>query len=153
VELKERKARVEDALSATRAAVEEGIVPGGGVALVRAQRALDPVIKKLEDDEAVGAQIVRKSLEVPLRLIAHNADREGSVILEAVRGHKDDYGFDAETGEFGPMFEKGIVDPLKVTRFALQNAASVAAMVLTTESLVAEIPEKEKAPAMPPMDY
>ncbi|MBM3925563.1 MAG: chaperonin GroEL [SAR202 cluster bacterium] len=153
VELKERKARVEDALSATRAAVEEGIVPGGGVALVRAQRALDPLIKKLDDDESVGAGIVRKSLESPVRLIAFNADREGSVILESVRGHKDDYGFDAETGEFGHMFEKGIVDPVKVTRSALQNAASIAAMVLTTESMVTEIPEKEKAPAAPPMEY
>jgi chaperonin GroEL len=153
VELKERKARVEDALSATRAAVEEGIVPGGGVALVRAQRALDPLIKKLGEDESVGAGIVRKSLESPVRLIAFNADKEGSVILEAVRSHKDDYGFDAETGEFGHMFEKGIVDPVKVTRSALQNAASIAAMVLTTESMVTEIPEKEKAPAAPPMEY
>jgi chaperonin GroEL len=153
VELKERKARVEDALSATRAAVEEGIVPGGGVALVRAQRALDPLIKKLGEDESVGAGIVRKSLESPVRLIAFNADKEGSVILEAVRSHKDDYGFDAETGEFGHMLEKGIVDPVKVTRSALQNAASIAAMVLTTESMVTEIPEKEKAPAAPPMEY
>ena len=154
VELKERKARVEDALSATRAAVEEGIVPGGGVALVRAQRALDDVTKKLESDELVGANIVRKSLEMPLRLIAQNSDREGAVVLDAVRNHSDDYGFDAEVGEFGPMFEKGIVDPVKVTRSALQNAASVAAMVLTTESMITEIPEREKAaPAMPPMDY
>jgi chaperonin GroEL len=141
VELKERKARVEDALSATRAAVQEGIVPGGGVALVRAQLALGPVIAQLDGDESVGANIVRKALEIPLRLIAHNADREGSVILETVKSHEDDYGFDAETGEFGHMFEVGIVDPLKVTRSALQNAASVAAMVLTTESLVTDIPE------------
>jgi len=145
VELKERKARVEDALSATRAAVQEGIVPGGGVALVRAQRALDPVIEQLDGDESLGASIVKKSLEIPLRLIAHNADREGSVILETVKNQKDDYGFDAETGEFGHMFKKGIVDPLKVTRSALQNAASVAAMVLTTESLVTDIPETKKA--------
>ena len=154
VELKERKARVEDALSATRAAVEEGIVPGGGVALVRAQRALDGVAEELESDELIGAKIVRKSLEMPLRLIAQNSDCEGAVILDAVRGQSEDYGFDAEVGEFGPMFEKGIVDPVKVTRSALQNAASVAAMVLTTESMITEIPEREKAaPAMPPMEY
>jgi chaperonin GroEL len=154
VELKERKARVEDALSATRAAVEEGIVPGGGVALVRAQRALDGVAEELGSDELIGAKIVRKSLEMPLRLIAQNSDREGAVVLDAVRGQSEDYGFDAEVGEFGPMFEKGIVDPVKVTRSALQNAASVAAMVLTTESMITEIPEREKAaPAMPPMEY
>jgi len=153
VELKERKARVEDALSATRAAVEEGIVPGGGVALVRAQRALENISKKLKGDELVGANIVRKSLEKPLRLIAQNADREGSVILEQVRGHADDYGFDAEVGEYGPMFEKGIVDPVKVTRSALQNAASVAAMVLTTESMITDIPEKTPAMPAPPMEY
>lgn len=154
VELKERKARVEDALSATRAAVEEGIVPGGGVALVRAQRSLDSVTKKLKGDELVGANIIRRSLEQPLRLIAQNSDKSGSVILEDVRKHSDDYGFDADLDEFGPMFEKGIVDPVKVTRSALQNAASVAAMVLTTESLITEIPEKASAaPPMPPMDY
>ena len=154
VELKERKARVEDALSATRAAVEEGIVAGGGVALVRAQRALGVVAESLKGDELVGTNIVRKSLEQPLRLIAQNADREGSVILEAVRIQADDYGFDAEEGEYGPMFEKGIVDPVKVTRSALQNAASVAAMVLTTESMITEIPEKNPAgPPMPPMEY
>ena len=154
VELKERKARVEDALSATRAAVEEGIVPGGGVALVRAQRSLDSVAKKLKGDELVGANIVRRSLEQPLRLIAQNSDKSGSVILEDVKKHSGDYGFDAELDEFGPMFEKGIVDPVKVTRSALQNAASVAAMVLTTESLITEIPETTPAaPPMPPMDY
>ena len=154
VELKERKARVEDALSATRAAVEEGIVPGGGVALVRAARSLESSSEKLSGDELVGCNIIRKSLEQPLRLIAQNADREGSVILEAVRGQADDYGFDAELGEYGPMFDKGIVDPAKVTRSALQNAASVAAMVLTTESMITEIPEKSPAgPPMPPMEY
>ena len=153
VELKEKKARVEDALSATRAAVEEGIVPGGGVALVRAQRALAEA-KNLEADELVGANIIRKSLEVPVRLISFNADQEGSVVLEAIRNQSDDYGFDAEKGEYGPMFEKGIVDPVKVTRSALQNAASVASMVLTTESMITEIPERESAaPPMPPMDY
>ena len=153
IELKERKARVEDALSATRAAVEEGIVAGGGVALVRASRALANVSEKLSGDELVGAKIIRKSLEQPLRLIAQNADREGSVILEVVRNQSDDYGFDAEEGVYGPMFEKGIVDPVKVTRSALQNAASVAAMVLTTESMITDIPEKNPAPAMPPMEY
>jgi chaperonin GroEL len=152
VELKERKARVEDALSATRAAVEEGIVPGGGVALVRAQRALDKL--KLQGDEAVGAGIIRKALEVPLRLIVQNADREGAVVLEAVRQHEDDYGYDAEIGEYAHMIKQGIVDPVKVTRSALQNAASVAGMVLTTESMITEIPEKEKAgPPAPPMEY
>ena len=153
VELKEKKARVEDALSATRAAVEEGIVAGGGVALVRAQRALSEA-KSLGADEMVGANIIKKALEVPVRLISYNADQEGSVVLEAIRKQSDDFGFDAEKGEYGPMFEKGIVDPVKVTRSALQNAASVAAMVLTTESMISEIPEKESAaPSMPPMDY
>ena len=153
VELKEKKARVEDALSATRAAVEEGIVPGGGVALVRAQRALAEA-KNLGSDELVGANIIKKSLEVPVRLISFNADQEGSVVLEAIRNQSDDYGFDAEKGEYGPMFEKGIVDPVKVTRSALQNAASVASMVLTTESMITEIPESASAaPPMPPMDY
>ena len=133
--------------------MEEGIVAGGGVALVRASRALANVDQKLRGDELVGAMIIRKSLEQPLRLIAQNADREGSVILESVRNQSDDYGFDAEEGVYGPMFEKGIVDPVKVTRSALQNAASVAAMVLTTESMITEIPEKNPAPAMPPMEY
>ena len=152
IELKERKGRVEDALSATRAAVEEGIVPGGGVALVRAQRALTNL--KIEGDDSVGANIVSRSLEVPLRLIVQNAGQEGAVILEKVRQNKDDYGYDAELGEYAQMLEQGIVDPVKVTRSALQNAASVAAMVLTTESMITEIPEKEKAgPPMPPMEY
>ena len=152
VELKERKGRVEDALSATRAAVEEGIVPGGGVALVRAQRALDSL--KLSGDEATGAQIVKKALEAPLRLIVQNAGQEGAVVLDAVRQKEDDYGYDAELGEFAHMMTQGIVDPVKVTRSALQNAASVAGMVLTTESMVTEVPEKEKGmPAGPPMEY
>jgi chaperonin GroEL len=151
VELKERKARVEDALSATRSAVEEGIVPGGGVALVRAQRALSN-ITGLSGDEAVGVSIVRRALEQPLKLIVENAGYEGSVVLNQVKQQADDYG--AEVGEFGPMLQRGIVNPAKVTHFALQNATSVAAMVLTTESMVTEIPEqKSAAPAMPPMDY
>ena len=150
VELKERKGRVEDALSATRAAVEEGIVPGGGVALLRAQRALESL--KLTGDEAVGSTIIRRSLEVPLRLIVENADEEGAVVLDKVRQGQDDYGYDAEIGEYAQMLKQGIVDPVKVTRSALQNAASIAGMVLTTESMITEIPEKDKMPmpAMPP---
>ena len=153
IELKERKARVEDALSATRSAVEEGIVPGGGVALVRAQRSLEG-ISGLNDDESIGVNIIRRSLEQPLKLIVENAGSEGAVVLNEVKQQADDYGYDADIGEFGPMLERGIVDPVKVTRYALQNAASVAAMVLTTESMITEIPEdKSAAPAMPPMDY
>ena len=153
IELKERKARVEDALSATRSAVEEGIVPGGGVALVRAQRSLDS-LSGLSDDEEVGVNIIRRSLEQPLKLIVENAGSEGAVVLNQVKQQADDYGYDADIGEFGPMMERGIVDPVKVTRYALQNAASVAAMVLTTESMITEIPEPAAAaPAMPPMDY
>ena len=152
VELKERKARVEDALSATRAAVEEGIVAGGGVALVRAQRSLDPL--QLPGDEAIGANIVRKAMEVPLRLIVQNAGSEGAVVLDAVRQHADDYGYDADIGEYAQMLQQGIVDPVKVTRSALQNAASVASMVLTTESMITDAPEDPKAgPPMPPMEY
>ena len=139
IELKERKARVEDALSATRAAVEEGIVPGGGVALVRAQRALDS-IEGLTVDEMVGVNTIRRALEQPLKLIVENAGSEGAVVLDQVKHQSDDYGYDAELGEFGPMLERGIIDPVKVTRSALQNAASVAAMVLTTESMITEIP-------------
>jgi chaperonin GroEL len=152
IELKERKARVEDALSATRSAVEEGIVPGGGVALVRAQRALSNVTG-MSEDETVGISIIRKALEQPLKLIVENAGAEGAVVLNQVKQQADDYGYDAEVGEFGPMLERGIVDPTKVTRYALQNAASVAAMVLTTQCMIAEIPENGKGPAMPPMDY
>ena len=156
VELKERKSRVEDALSATRSAVEEGIVPGGGIALVRAQRALIN-LKDVEGDEEVGAGIIRRALEQPLRLIVANSGFEGSVVLNEVKQQADDYGFDAEVGEYGPMLERGIVDPAKVTRSALQNAASVAAMVLTTESMITEIPQDKPAmPAMPPgggMDF
>ena len=139
IELKERKARVEDALSATRSAVEEGIVPGGGVALVRAQRALDS-IEGLTVDEFVGVNTIRRALEQPLKLIVENAGSEGAVVLDQVKHQSDDYGYDAELGEFGPMLERGIIDPVKVTRSALQNAASVAAMVLTTESMITEIP-------------
>ena len=147
VELKERKLRVEDALSATRAAVEEGIVPGGGVALIRAQKALDK-IKGLTDDEQMGVQIIRKALESPLWTIAENAGQEGAVIVETVRANKSaTFGYDAATNEFGDMLKKGIIDPAKVTRTALENAASIAALVLTTESLVTEIPQD--TPSMP----
>ena len=156
LELKERKARVEDALSATRSAVEEGIVPGGGVALVRAQRALGG-LTDLTDDESVGVSIISRSLEQPLRLIVENSGFEGSVVLNDVKQQADDYGFDADVGEYGPMLDRGIVDPTKVTRSALQNAASVAAMVLTTESMITEIPQEKPAmPGMPPgggMDF
>ena len=153
IELKERKARVEDALSATRSAVEEGIVPGGGVALVRSQRALD-TIEGLTGDEIVGVNIIRFALEQPLKLIVENAGSEGAVVLNQVKHQSDDYGYDAELGEFGPMLERGIIDPVKVTRSALQNAASVAAMVLTTESMIAEIPQPASGMmASPQMDF
>ena len=153
IELKERKARVEDALSATRSAVEEGIVPGGGVALVRAQRALDS-IEGLTVDEMVGVNIISRALEQPLKLIVENAGSEGAVVLNQVKHQSDDYGYDAELGEFGPMLERGIIDPVKVTRSALQNAASVAAMVLTTESMITEIPEPASGmTAAPQMDF
>jgi chaperonin GroEL len=153
IELKERKARVEDALSATRSAVEEGIVPGGGVALVRAQRSLEQ-LGGGSDDESVGVNIIRRSLEQPLKLIVENAGSEGAVVLNEVRQQADDYGYDADAGVYGQMLERGIVDPTKVTRYALQNAASVASMVLTTESMITEIPEPVSAtPPMPPMDY
>ncbi len=153
IELKERKARVEDALSATRSAVEEGIVPGGGVALVRAQRALDS-IEGLTVDEMVGVNTIRRALEQPLKLIVENAGSEGAVVLDQVQHQSDDYGYDAELGEFGPMLERGIIDPVKVTRSALQNAASVAAMVLTTESMITEIPVPASGMmAAPQMDF
>ena len=153
IELKERKARVEDALSATRSAVEEGIVPGGGVALVRAQRVLDD-LGGGNDDESIGVNIIRRCLETPLKLIVENAGSEGAVVLNEVKQQADDYGYDADAGVYGQMMERGIVDPTKVTRYALQNAASVASMVLTTESMITEIPEPASAtPPMPPMDY
>jgi len=148
VELKEKKNRVEDALSATRAAVEEGIVPGGGVALLNALPALDKV--KVEGDEATGVAIVRRALEEPMRQIAINAGKEGSVAIDFVKKSKKGIGYDAEKDEYGNMVERGIIDPAKVTRAGLQNAASIAAMVLTTEALVTDIPEKEKMPPMPP---
>ncbi|MBI4298720.1 MAG: chaperonin GroEL [Chloroflexi bacterium] len=152
VELKEKKNRVEDALSATRAAVEEGIVPGGGVALIRSLKALDKI--STTGDEIVGVNMVKKALEEPIKLIAANSGAEGAVVLDGIKKSQGDWGYDAEAGEFCHLMERGIMDPAKVTRAALENAASVAAMVLTTESLVSDIPEKEKAmPAPPPMDY
>jgi chaperonin GroEL len=157
VELKERKLRVEDALSATRAAVEEGIVPGGGVALIRAQAALDKLDATLNEDEQMGVQIIRKALEAPLYMIADNAGQEGAVIVDTVKANKSkNFGYDAGEGTFGDMLKKGIIDPAKVTRTALENAASIASLVLTTESLVTEIPEAPSAmgaPPPPPMDY
>ena len=145
VELKEKKHRIEDAVSATRAAVEEGIVPGGGVTLIRAESALDKL--DLEGDEATGATIVRDALAEPARRIAQNAGYEGSVIVSHIREESDARGFDAATGEWTDMVKAGIVDPAKVTRSALQNAASIAALVLTTESAVVEKPEDEEEPA------
>ena len=147
VELKERKHRVEDALSATRAAVEEGILPGGGLGLLGSLPALDKL--KISGDEATGVDIVRKAVEEPIRWIAINAGRDGSVVADMVKKSPPGVGYDAEAGEFGDMVKKGIIDPTKVVRSALQNAASVAAMVLITEALVSDIPEKEKMPAMP----
>jgi chaperonin GroEL len=149
-ELKEKKHRVEDALQATRAALEEGIVPGGGVALLNAQDAIDA--SDLPDpDESTGAEIVRRALEEPLRQIAANSGFEGSVVVDKVRGMKPGEGLDAETGEYGDLVAAGVIDPTMVTRSALQNAASIAKNILTTEAVVAEPPEKEPAPAgMPP---
>jgi chaperonin GroEL len=148
VELKEKKHRIEDAVQTAKASVEEGIVAGGGVALLNAQPALDKL--DLEGDEATGAHIVRKALEEPIKQIAHNAGMEGGVVVEKVRAEgRDGYGLDAATGEYGDMFKFGVVDAAKVTRSALQNAASIAALFLTTEAIVAEKPEKEKMPAMP----
>ena len=154
VELKEKKHRVEDALSATRAAVEEGIVAGGGVSLLNAQKALGDVLGDLEGDERTGASIVSKALEQPMRRIAENAGQEGSVVVDMVKKLDPSNGYDASGDDYGNMVDKGIIDPLKVTRAGLENAVSVAAMVLTTESLVTEIPDKTPPmPPAPPMDY
>jgi chaperonin GroEL len=146
-EMKEKKARVEDALHATRAAVEEGIVPGGGVALIRAQKALASL--KLEGDEAIGAQIVHRAVEAPLRQLADNAGLEGALIVQEVKKGKGNEGYNVATGNYEDLVKAGVVDPTKVTRSALQNAASISGLLLTTEALVTEIPDKEKAPAMP----
>jgi chaperonin GroEL len=148
-ELEEKKHRMEDALEATKAAVDEGILPGGGVALLRTLKTLAKLEKELEGDEKVGVQLLRKAIELPARQLAENAGFEGAVIVEQMKKEKDAIGFDVETEEFRDMFEAGIIDPTKVTRSALQNAASIAGMLLTTEALVAEIKE-EKKDMMPP---
>jgi chaperonin GroEL len=155
VELKEKKLRVEDALSATRAAVEEGIIAGGGIAVVQASAGLDKLAKKLDGDERTGVTTLKIALLEPLRLIAENAGEEGSVVVDAILKSTDpNYGFDAEVGEYGDMKAKGIIDPVKVVRSGLENASSIASMVLTTESLVTDIPDATPAmPAAPPMDY
>ena len=152
IEMKEKKDRVEDALNATRAAVEEGIVPGGGVALIRALKGLEKV--KLSGEEQLGVDLVKRAIEEPVRQIANNAGFEGSVVVQRVIEGKGNFGFNAETGEYEDLMKAGIIDPTKVTRFALQNAASVAGLLMTTEAMVAEKPEKKKPemPAMPPGD-
>jgi len=157
--MKEKKARVEDALHATRAAVEEGIVPGGGVALLRCLTAIDGV-KPENDDERIGVDIIKRAIEYPTRALADNAGVEGSVVVQEVKKRKGNDGYNVSTGEYEDLVKAGVVDPKKVTRAALQNAASIAGLLLTTECLVTEIPEKEKkAPApgghggMGDMDY
>jgi chaperonin GroEL len=159
VELKEKKHRVEDALSATRAAVEEGIVPGGGVALLNALEALDDVEKNLEGDVLTGVRILRQALPEPMRQLAENAGYDGAVVVENIkRAQKSEnnkrIGFDVMSEDYGDMIDKRIIDPAKVTRGGLENAASIAAMILTTEALITDIPEKEKpAPAPSPDMY
>ena len=156
-EMKEKKARVEDALHATRAAVEEGIVPGGGVAFIRAQKVLETLA--LEGDEKIGLEIVRRAIEQPLRTLADNAGKEGALIVQEVKKRKGNEGYNVATAEYEDLVKAGVVDPTKVARSALQNAASISGLLLTTEALVTEIPEKEKTPSMPPgggmggMDY
>jgi chaperonin GroEL len=144
-EMKEKKARVEDALHATRAAVEEGIVPGGGVALIRGQKAIEGL--KLKGDQAIGAEIIRRAVEQPLRTLADNAGVEGSIVVQEVKSRKGAEGYNVATGEYVDLLKAGVVDPTKVTRSALQNASSIAGLLLTTEAVVTELPEKEKAPA------
>ena len=146
-ELKEKKARVEDAMHATKAAVEEGIVPGGGVALVRAQKSLEKLT--LEGDEKIGADIVKRAIEEPMRQIAINAGFEGSVVVEKVKEMKQDMGFNALTEKYEDLIKGGILDPTKVVRIALQNASSIAGLLLNTEGLIAELPEEEKKPGYP----
>ena len=146
-EVSERKSRAEDALSATRAAIEEGIVPGGGVALIRAGHVLDGVISSLEGDEALGARLVRDALSAPLSLISENSGYDAPVVVEEVRSGEGDWGFDAEIGEYTHLIQAGIIDPVKVTRSALENAGSIAGMMLTTETIITEIPEEKPLPA------
>jgi len=147
VEMKEKKARVEDALHATRAAVEEGIVPGGGVAFIRAKQALEGKLKGDNHDQDAGIKIVMRALEEPLRIIVDNSGAEPSVVLNKVLENKGNYGFNAQTEEFGDLVQQGVIDPTKVTRTALQNAASVASLMLTTDAMVAELVEEKKAGA------
>jgi len=147
-ELKEKKARVEDAMHATKAAVEEGIVPGGGVALLRCQKLLDAL--KFEDDRAIGVNIIQRSIEEPLRQIADNAGHEGSITVEKVKDMEQNMGFNALTEKYEDLVKAGVLDPTKVVRIALQNAASIAGLLLTTEGLVSDIPEEEKGPKYPP---
>jgi chaperonin GroEL len=147
MEMKEKKARVEDALHATRAAVEEGIVPGGGVALLRAQGVLDSI--KAEAEQLAGVNIIRRSLEEPLRRISENAGVEGSIVVDKVKNGKGAWGFNASTEQYEDLVKAGVIDPTKVVRTALQNASSVAALLLTTEAMIAEKPKKEE-PAGPP---
>src|SRR5207245_4827683 len=142
IEMKERKARVEDALQATRAAVEEGIVPGGGVALIRCLSVLES-IKLKEDDEQIGVDIIKRAIEEPIRVLAENAGVEGSVVVQEVKRRKGNEGYNVATNEYEDLVKAGVVDPKKVTRAALQNAASIAGLLLTTECLVAEFPQKE----------
>ena len=150
VEVKEKKDRVDDALNATRAAVEEGVVPGGGVALLRAKAAVSK-LKSENADEQAGINIVLKALELPLRQIVPNSGGEGSIVVGKISEHKSEtYGFNAQTDEYVDMFEAGIVDPAKVVRTALQDAASVAGLLVTTEAMIAEAPKEKAAPAMPP---
>ena len=148
--MKEKKDRVEDALSATRAAVEEGIVPGGGVAYIRASQVLAE-LKGENEDETTGIRIVARAIEEPLRQIAANAGVEGSVIINKIREGKGDFGYNARTDEYVNMFEAGVIDPTKVSRVALENAASVAGMFLTTECVITDKKEENPAPVMPPM--
>jgi chaperonin GroEL len=148
VEMKEKKARVEDALHATRAAVEEGIVPGGGVVYLRAMKVLEDL--KLEGDMKIGVGIVKRAMEEPIRQIAENAGWEGSIVVQKVKEGKDAFGFNAESEKFEDLMKAGVIDPTKVSRIALENAASIAGLLLMTEATVAEKPEEEKAPPMPP---
>jgi chaperonin GroEL len=147
-EMKEVKHRIEDAVGATKAAVEEGVVPGGGVALIRAMKALDNLV--LGEEEKIAVGILRRALEEPLRQIAQNAGVDGSVIVEEVRKNQGNFGYNALTGTYEDMVKAGVIDPTKVTRSALQNAASIAGMFLTTEAVITDIPKKDE-PAMPPM--
>ena len=150
IEMKEKKARVDDALNATRAAMAEGVVTGGGVALLRASESLDKLAGKLSDEESVGVKIVRDALAIPARQIADNAGEDGSVVVSKIKEGKGNFGFNARTNTYEDLMKAGVVDPVKVTRNAIQAAGSIAGLVLTTETLVSDIPE-ENAGAMPPM--